>query len=647
MALFDQTVKYGDLDICPYVLILDGWDEVSVAAQMGFAVRIAEILAQVRDRFLNRGNRPIVRVILTGRPSTAVSSSSFLTKQTRLLTIRTLEPSMLQRFIEGLAKRLVDQRQPQKAAPERFSSVLSQYRDEFKARLKQRPFIGGGHGTMEVLGLPLLTHLAVRLMVRWPDEDLTPLVNNPTTLYRQLTNLTCEKGGRYGCEVYEPGIPGKDLRSLLHETAAAMTVFGRDSVPYEELDIRLSQMNEDLLDRVQQVTRDHPVTSLMINFFFKGGRTELGAEFLHKSFREFLYAEAIIEALKNYGRSALEYLEEQSSEHYGRDFSENDPRHAFSRRLGTLLGPQWLTKEVCIFIEGLLRWELARSHGIEIESSLGVSTEQLSLSEWRRVADGLADLWAWWGEGVHLRMQPHYHGKKISDWTRPYVDELVQWAMPQDLPKGEAPTAPRSTSIDGHLGDGIFRLSALVHHYLAVAPGDETGWQHFSKVSNKAPTVRRYQALGKRNGKWAVRFAPSGNEGYYFFNYAARVNAAGWHPETVFPSGLFMESVDLAKCFLGVMGFAGCRLRGANLYDANLVGSYFARADLTGCDLRNAMARGTAFINCKSDGALIDRLHVFDEKQNFPLGNAIGKPVIMDIDPIRGKAKKRKKIAAT
>ena len=121
----------------------------------------------------------------------------------------------------------------------RFSSILSQYAKEFEMSISPKHPIGQLHGTMEVLGLPLLTHLAVRLMVRWPDSDLSPLVENPTTLYRQLTNLTCEKGGRYGREVYDPGVPGEDLRELLHETAAAMTIFGRDSIPYDELDIRL------------------------------------------------------------------------------------------------------------------------------------------------------------------------------------------------------------------------------------------------------------------------------------------------------------------------------------------------------------------------------------------------------------------------
>ncbi len=607
-TLFDQRVDFNGVSICPYVLILDGWDEVSVAAQKGFSVRIGEILTQVRDRFLNRGHRTQVRVVLTGRPSAAVSDSSFLTKQTRLLTIRPLAPSKLEDFVACLAPRLVDPRHRDNADFKRFSAILSQYADDFKARTTEQPDSEHDCGTMEVLGLPLLTHLAVRLMVRWPDSDLAPLVQNPTTLYRQLTNLTCEKGGRYGKEVYDPGFPGKDLRELLHETAVAMTVYGRDSIPYDELDLRLSQMDEDLLKRVQQVTEANPVTSLMINFFFKGGRTELGAEFLHKSFREFLFAEAIVETLKQYGRTAPEKLDEQSSTRYEADFGEGDPRRDLSRRLGKLLGPQWLTKEVCLFVEGLLRWELARSHGAEKESALGATTESLPIPQWQRVADGLADLWNWWGEGVHLRVQPKFLGKKITEWTPPLVNELVHWAMPQDQPKGEVPVAPRTTTLDGHLGDGLCRLALLVHHYLAVAPGDESNWEDFDEEAKDVPSVRRYQALGRRNGKWAARFAPSGPDTSYFRNYAARINAAGWCPLLTFPSGLFMESVHFAGCMLHFSGFFLCRLRGANLRGAGLAGVCFYETDLSGADLSMSMMVGTSFIRCQLHGAFVEHL---------------------------------------
>lgn len=615
MALFDQKVEFNDSKICSYVLIIDGWDEVSVAAQKGFAVRIEEILSQIRDRFLNRVNRPIVRVILTGRPSSAVSESTFLTKQTRLLTIRPLRPKVLRSFMVNLAPRLADPKEPDRSAPKRFDSILAQYKKEFEHRTKGETEAPNADrkNSMEVLGLPLLTHLAVRLMVRWPDTELTPLVENPTTLYRELTNLTCEKGGRYGKEVFDPGVPGEDLRALLHDTAAAMTVFGRDSIPYDELDTRLSQMNEELLARVQRVTKEHPVTSLMINFFFKGGRTELGAEFLHKSFREFLFAEAVVEALKEYAGYSSSELEEQPAELYGSDFDEADPRYRFSRKLSSLLGPQWLTREVCVFIEGLLKWELERAHGVKDRGGLGSCTQALSLDGWKLIADGLADIWNWWGEGVHLRTQPEFLGKKIKGWRPPYVDEVVHWAMPQDPAKDTIPVAVRTASIDGHLGDAICRLALLVHHYVAVAPNDRTPWEDFDEEASEVPVARRYQRIGRRNGEWALRFAPSGTDPSFFFYYAARINAVGWYPEQIFPSRVFMESADLAGDFLCMMGFAGTRLRGVNLSRANLIGTYFNVADLRSADLRDAFIRETAFRSSLMSGARLKGIRGFDD----------------------------------
>lgn len=602
MALFDQTVPFGDTQICPYVIILDGWDEVSVAAERGFAMRVREILSDIRGRFLERGNRPRVRVVLTGRPSSAVPDSGFLKKSTRLLTIRPLKPDSLERFVTSLAPRLCDSDKPEAVAPTRFEAVLSRYRKEFEGRKKNGN--NKNAGTLEVLGLPLLTHLAVRLMVRWPHSDLIPLVENPTTLYRQLTNLTCERGGRVGRDAFDPRFPGIKLRKLLHETAAAMTVFGQDSIPYEELDERLTELNRDLYDRVEEITREHPVSSLMINFFFKGGRKELGAEFLHKSFREFLFAEAIVETLKDYGRTAPKDIEEKSTSQYRTDFQPNDPRYALSRRLGRLLGPQWITQEVSRFIEGLIQWELERSREIQSEDNLGTTTTSLNLDGWQSVANGLADLWNWWGEGVHLRIQPEYRGRQVSGWSSPYAQELVHWAMPQITPRGETPVAPRITTIDGHLGDGIFRLSCLVHHFLGISPNDDTQLQAVNESSQDTPTHRRYQSISMRNGKPVLRFAPSGLNKSYFQYYAARINAVGWHPETVFPSGIFMESIDLSGCFLPVMGFEHARLRGSNLRGTNLTGAYFQFADLRECDFTASHGTGTNFLNCQFDGAI-------------------------------------------
>ena len=53
--------------ICPYVLILDGWDEISVAVSEGYRVKVERLLLEIRRTVLG-ANFPKVRVILTGRP---------------------------------------------------------------------------------------------------------------------------------------------------------------------------------------------------------------------------------------------------------------------------------------------------------------------------------------------------------------------------------------------------------------------------------------------------------------------------------------------------------------------------------------------------------------------------------------------------
>jgi hypothetical protein len=598
MTLFDQTVAFGEAIMCPWVLILDGWDEVSVAAHKGFEVRVREILTQIRDRFLSRGNRPIVRVILTGRPSDAVSSSSFISGQTRLLTIRALRPDQLRSFVNKLAERLADSKNPEQAVPERFGKVLDKYQEDFNAQATEKTGGIQRSGPMEVLGLPLLTHLAVRLMIRWPTPDLHRIVENPTSLYRLLTNLTCEKGGRYGEDVHESEIRGGDLRRLLQETAAAMTVFGQDSIPYEELDLRLSQLDEELVDRVQAETKGHPLSSLMISFFFKGGRVELGAEFLHKSFREYLFAEAILETLKDYGRRIEDYLPERNPDFYWKDFDETDGRYDLSRRLGKMLAPQWISNEIAEHLKGLIEWELSRAHGKSDQLEIGADTPPLDMNRWKRVRDGLADLWDWWGEAVHLRMQPDLHGKKLNGWKQAYVDELVKWSMPQDLGKGVIPAASRPISVDAHLGDGLFRLAVLIHHFIAVPSGQVPEWAEFEYTPEFDPGHRRYQSWGAISNERHVRFRPSGPSSDYFFNYMARINAAGWHPGRVFPSELSLQSVDLGECFLALAGMAQCDLSGTNLRGANSINAYFRRANLSYADLTSATARDACFSKC-------------------------------------------------
>jgi hypothetical protein len=158
--------------ICPYVLIFDGWDEISVSAARGFFEQIDYLLSQIRERFLNRPNRPLVRVIVTGRPSHEVARSSFMKRATRVLTIRPLNPDALEQQVARLLSFSIGPNVD--ARPERFSLILEQYRTGFNAprddlalfirsRAAGSPETAEAIGAFEVLGLPLLAHLAIRL----------------------------------------------------------------------------------------------------------------------------------------------------------------------------------------------------------------------------------------------------------------------------------------------------------------------------------------------------------------------------------------------------------------------------------------------------------------------------------------------------
>ncbi len=566
-AIFDESEDYRGAKICPWVLILDGWDEVSVSAQ-GFRKHVEHILAQVRDRFVDRYNRPRVRVVLTGRPSTAVTESSFLKDKTRVLTLRNLEPKSLERHLARLAE-FMGPAACKGSWAGRFGPVVADYREGWeKARGEASP---AERARLEVLGLPLLAHLAVRLMVAWPDDDLKPLLETPTTLYRHLVDLTCHHGGRHGGDDRpDLHIDEDELRPLLREVAVAMTAYGRDAIPYDELEDRLNERYADLLEAVQDRINDEPLAALLVSFFFKGGHKDLGAEFTHKSFREFLFAEAIVEALKDFGRENAACPAEKPEADYWRDFESDDPRYDWSRRLGRLLGPQWITPEVRGHLQALITWEMERADALVAEAPPGRPTAPLALERWAVVRDGLADLWDWWGEGVHLRGQPRMKGKKLEGFDEPLVDEWVRWAMPQAVARGVRPTPYRTTTIDAHVGDGLCTLAALVHARVPESP------------ATQAAEVRRYQS--QREGQ-RVRFRPTGRHEGFFQNYCARINAAGFRPGGLFPSYLCFNYADFGRSMLVRASLFSCSLRFARLTGASIHQASFAYADLSNANL--------------------------------------------------------------
>jgi hypothetical protein len=122
----------------------------------------------------------------------------------------------------------------------------------------------------------------------------------------------------------------------------------------------------------------------------------------------------------------------------------------------------------------------------------------------------------------------------------------------------------------------------------------ETLWDG---ASSNGVGARKYQtAIEQPTGRW-VTFAPSTPDGsaHYFETYCYRINAAGWRPESAFPSGINMVKEPVILCYARL---SGADLNQANLDSADLsfsfsrevscVASVLSAARLRGADLRGA-----------------------------------------------------------
>jgi hypothetical protein len=161
-----------------------------------------------------------------------------------------------------------------------------------------------------------------------------------------------------------------------------------------------------------------------------------------------------------------------------------------------------------------------------------------------------------------------------------YINDLVEWNAPRDSRKLSWGYA-RTTTMDAHLGDGLFHLCALVHGYMASIG------QEFTPTS-----PRKYQSVREIDGNHEVLFKPSGEHRRYFLNYIARINSAGWR-DVIFPIHLYMHRIDLSGVSLPDLDISRADLSRANLNDAFFHSGFFIDANLSGAVLKDATFDGT------------------------------------------------------
>jgi uncharacterized protein YjbI with pentapeptide repeats len=333
----------------------------------------------------------------------------------------------------------------------------------------------------------------------------------------------------------------------------------------------------------------------------------------------------------------------------------------------------------------LLLWEIERtdSGGAPRNLPAGQPTAPLNLKEWSLIRDTLADLWDWWAEGVHLRPQPQHNKRQELILGQPFTQELVEWSMPLDYPRGAPPTSPpRIISADAHLGDALFCLTCIVHFQIAA----KDGWISLSSDAPLRPRQlwqgatlagdgpRRCQTAVKRNAKLFILFYPSGLSPTYFANYIGRINSAGWRPLGPFPLGLDLSGIDLRGTSL-IIPIPTKRPRStvnwsfANLSHTSICGSLFYRHKMNkifmdsaqlwfclmeGADLSEADLADVRFSNCSLHGSTfrladLNDVHFSDTEvadavfEEAHLRGVIGLKGELDFTPSRAHSRKRAK----
>lgn len=604
--ILDEAVRLPGVTVSPYVLIFDGWDEISISASEGFRIRIEKTLDAIRRQVLS-GHPHRVRVVLTGRPSDDVNEAKFLLDETPVLTVRPFTGPQLKSFVDRLIAQGGSTLPDSALSPTtagRIDALLEQFdKDAMDTERKGQ----------SILGLPLLAVLAVWLVLNdaIPPNDL---VVERSSLYRRLVNLTTRYGGNV--EPIGPAAPritGEELRDLLQRTAAAMTLRGTEHIPYEELLLRLEAgglTNPETV--VGRAVVENQIGKLMLSFFFNTGQREQGCEFIHKSFREYLFAEAIVEALK---RNAVLPGANPPRAAYWREFDDSDPRQALAEELGLMLAPHWIRPEVWRHLAWLIFWEVERAAATARVRQSDEESPPLSLRDWEVVRDRLASLWDWWAEGVHMRPQPYRErGKSSVKFNPPYALRIAEQVAPADLPRGSFPEPVRLTTLDAHLGHALLRLNCTLHFQINKA----TGWLDRPSLSGSelAKSIwegaerdlaggRRYQTRILKGERTWWAFAPSSPDGtnHYFEHYFSRINAAGWYPHFRFPFEVDFSGVDFHSAPLRGFVFSQVRFEYARLTEADLEATQFLDCVFTAASARESNWTGSHIENIRTESA--------------------------------------------
>jgi hypothetical protein len=551
------------------VLILDGWDEISRMADEALGKKLDVFLATVRQSILLRWKGRIP-VILTGRPSRTVTNWRNLRVGSSILTIRPMRVEKLKEYLGHL----------EAAYPEAMDAsdvsghLLRRYR-EYAERVGP-----GGSEAAEFLGWPLMAHLAFRLLLHSPPELRDVYLWDRTRMLRCLTDYCCRNSRQasdtMGEDEVQLRLSAAELRWFIQAIALRMGQLGREYLMREEI-VEVLQSEKAQVSTIWLDDGGPNADAGVVNFYFKPSSNHLACEFMHKSIREYVMAEAIVERL----RKLAVTKEERKRPQVWRGM-QHDMEKLFSEFI--------LGRESREYFLSQLVWELTRdTEGHLDPMEFRPLQKSLTLGGWAEARDTSAEL-------------------------------FVQWATAME----EAEIKPGTSAARyARLGAGLFMANASLHGLVArqvlalegfVGSGEEF-WQGTDFLRHGVQAQRKQSESTEKRNELFRAFYPEPGE---VRRQIARINGWAFSGHEEFPEGLFLrflmapgtnlERMCLKRADLSWANLAGCNLAGADLRGASLENTYLSGASLERADLRGV--RGITLSQAKSvsgwDSALWD-----------------------------------------
>lgn len=600
-----------------FVLILDGWDEITSTGERGeVGLNTTRFLRYLREEILFPGISQ-TRVVLLGRPWNTLwregGGELFRHDETPIFTITPLSPksvkemlakiqAALRRTSESTGHAVADF---ERWGQRRLDSLGQEYHDAYFSLIRDSP--PGGIERYRVSGLEALgTPLLLLLTAQLRSSDLVSAVT-PTTLHRVLIDLTCNAGRmpnqphKRVKRIYPPS----ELRLFLQQVAAYMESIARSRISESDIE-DLLKMQPELESSIDDIRDIKVAGHLMLSYYFWSSDGRFS--FLHRSFKDYFVAEYVIERLKRYA----EKVAKANSTIFLADsfnLTPDNPLSELCRDLWSLLSRRWMRPEVGQHLDGLLEWEInQRNGGSDTDSK--AATSPLSIGGWRQIRDGLALVWERWCQsGYASLLDPRLEG---YDLTSPKSGETHCQADPFLL--------VRLVDSDAYFGDAIFRLNARVHFEVLRAEGwiDDGSNQITSTAAELWEPISRLESAKNSRVDTQVSYQSSNPDmpqikhfipaaGGEFSIYSSRINSSSGRPAGKFPLGLDLRGINFEGASISapqpdMLDEVRTYWAYANLSHATLSGCILKEHDFSVAYAQKAIATCACF-----DGATLER----------------------------------------